>query len=132
MTRHASFSSRLFRSGRRACRPRGVPDDGVPHPRSDYGADIDVDVIADADRDDNVDADVCVHVDDSEYGNAIGNGNGNGNAGANGSADVDEIANANGNVYANTRRDPNPPTLTHPDSGRPIDRSRRRVGCAAN
>lgn len=129
MPRHASFSPRLHRSGRRAGRPRGVPDPGLPDPRSDGGY-----------VDDSGDIDAYVYVDVHVYVNANGNvnENANGNVNANSYANdhgyANDNANANANGYAHTDnpRDANLPALPHPDSGRPIVCSCRRVGCAAN
>lgn len=127
MPRHASFSPRLHRSGRRAGRPRGVPDPGLPHPRSDGGY-----------ADDSGDIDAYVYFDVHVYVNANGNvnENANGNVNANSYANANDYgygnANANGYAHTDNPRDANLPALPHPDSGRPIVCSCRRVGCAAN
>ena len=131
MPRHASFSPRLHRSGRRAGRPRGVPDPGLRDSRSDGGY-----------VDDSGDIDAYVYVDVHVYVNA--NGNVNENANANGVVYADLSANfsangignahTNGNtdVHACPDRHEHLPALPHPDSGRPIVCSCRRVGCVAD
>ena len=94
-----------------------MPDPGLPHPRSDGGY-----------ADDSGDIDACVYVDVHVYVNANGNVNENANANDHGYGN----ANANGYAHTDNPRDANLPALPHPDSGRPIVCSCRRVGCVAD